>query len=121
VLASRPTARSALAFLELLPCTPNAAFTGCLLLGILDPTDELIAGQGRDVLPRIECRGVGDQRLTQVRRQLMYDSTGHSLTGHRSMVIRGRLRPTSQRDSERFERWQQQELTRTLTSYRVGA
>lgn len=44
VLAPRPAARSALAFFQLLPRTPNAALTGGLLLGILDPADELIAG-----------------------------------------------------------------------------
>ena len=68
VLAPRPAAGPALAILQLLLCPANAAFSGRLLLGILDPADELVARQGRDVLPGIECRGVGHQRLAQVRR-----------------------------------------------------
>jgi hypothetical protein len=52
--------------------SPDAALSGGRLLGILNPADELVAGQRRDVLPGIECRGVDDQRLTQVRGQLMH-------------------------------------------------
>ena len=78
VLAPRPAAGPALAFLQLLLGPPNAALSGGRLLGILDPADELVAGQGRDVLPGIECRGVGDQRLAQVRGQLVHHPTGHS-------------------------------------------
>ena len=66
VLAPWPAAGPTLAFLQLLLGPANAAFSGHLLLGILDPADELVAGQRRDVLPGIECRGVGDQRLAQV-------------------------------------------------------
>ena len=46
VLAPRPTAGPALAFLQLLLGAPNAALSGGLLLGILDPADELVAGLG---------------------------------------------------------------------------
>jgi hypothetical protein len=66
VLAPRPAAGPALAILQLLLGPANAAFSGRLLLGILDPADELVARQGRDVLPGIECRCVGDQRLAQI-------------------------------------------------------
>ena len=86
VLAPRPAAGPALAFLQLLLGAPNAALSGGLLLGILDPADELVAGQGRDVLPGIKCRRVGDQRLTQVRGKLMHHPAGHSLAAHGSMV-----------------------------------
>ena len=82
VLAPRPAAGPALAFLQLLLGPANAAFTRHLLLGILDPADELVAGQGRDVLPGIECRGAGDQRLAQVRGQLVHHPAGHSLAAH---------------------------------------
>ena len=68
VLATRPAAGPALAFLELLPGPANPALPGGFLLGILDPADELIAGQGCDVVPGVERRGVVDQRLTQVGR-----------------------------------------------------
>jgi hypothetical protein len=64
VLAPWPAARSTLAFLQLLLGPTNAACSGRLLLGILDPADELVAGQRCDVLPGIESRGVGDQRLS---------------------------------------------------------
>ena len=66
VLAPRPAAGPALAILQLLLGPANAAVSGRLLLGILDPADELVARQGCDVLPNIECRGVGGQRLAQV-------------------------------------------------------
>ncbi len=72
------------------PAPPGSAECGALgsvLLGILDPADELVAGQGRDVLPGIECHAVGDQRLTQVRGQLMHHPTGHSLAAHRPIVV----------------------------------
>jgi hypothetical protein len=87
VLAPRPAAGPALAFLQLLLGPPNAALSGPVLLGILDPADELVAGQGRDVLPRIECRSARDQRLAQVRGQLMHHPAGHFLAAHMPMVV----------------------------------
>ena len=86
VLAARPAAGPAQAFLQLLLGPPNTARPGGLLLGIFDPADELVAGQWRDVVPGIECRRVGLQRLTQVRGQFMYHPTGDSLAAHRSIV-----------------------------------
>jgi len=44
VLAPWPAAGPTLAFLQLLLGPANAAFSGHLLLGILDPADELVAG-----------------------------------------------------------------------------
>src|SRR5256714_9196 len=66
VPAPWPAAGPTLAFLQLLLGPADAAFSGHFLLGIVDPADELVAGQRRDVLPGIECRGVGGQRLAQV-------------------------------------------------------
>src|SRR5258708_33979846 len=86
VFAPRPAAGPALAFLQLLLGPSNAALSGGLLLGILDPADELVAGQGRDVPPGIECGRARDQRLIQVRGQFMHDSTGHPLAAHKPMV-----------------------------------
>ena len=83
VRATWPTAGPALAFLQLLLGPSNSALSGHLLLGILDPADELVAGQGRYVLPGIECCVVADQRLAQVRGQLVYHPTGNSLAAHR--------------------------------------
>src|SRR5689334_8386446 len=49
VLAARPAAGSAHAFLELFAGATDAALAGRLLLGVLDPADELVARQRRDV------------------------------------------------------------------------
>jgi hypothetical protein len=96
VPAPGPAAGAALAFFQLLLGPPNAALPGRLLLGILDPADELVAGERRDVLPGIQCRGIGDQRLLQVSGQLVHDSTGHSLAGHGLIVFETGI-PTSER------------------------
>jgi len=82
VLAPRPAAGPALAFLQLLLGPANAALSRPLLLRILDPTDKLVAGQGRDVAPGSECGGVRDQRRTQVFGELVHHPTGHVLAGH---------------------------------------
>jgi hypothetical protein len=66
VVAPRPAAGPTLAFLELLLGSANASFSGRLLLGILDPADELVAGQRREVPPGSERRWAGDQRVAQV-------------------------------------------------------
>src|SRR5437879_2396331 len=76
VPAPWPATRPTLAFLKLLLGPANATFPGHLLLGIFDPADELVAGQRRDVLPGVECRGVGDQRRAQVCWELVYHPTG---------------------------------------------
>jgi hypothetical protein len=86
VVASRPAAGSTLAFLKLLVGSANAAFSGHLLLGILDPADELVAGQRRDVLPGSERRRVGDKRLAQVLRKFVHHPTGHSLAAHKTTL-----------------------------------
>jgi hypothetical protein len=92
VLAPWPAARPTLAFLKLLLGPENAAFPGLLLLGIFDPADELVAGQRRDVLPGIERRGVGDQRLAEVSWKLVHHPTGHLLTDH-SVTVAGQGEP----------------------------
>ncbi len=63
VLAPWPAAGPTLAFLQLLHGPSDAAFPSPCLPGILDPADELVARQRRDVLPGIERRRVGDQLL----------------------------------------------------------
>src|SRR4051794_38575252 len=66
MLAPGPAAGPPLARLQLLLRPADATFSCRRLLGILDPADELVARQGRDVLPRIEGRRVGEQHLAQV-------------------------------------------------------
>jgi hypothetical protein len=82
VVAPWPAAGPTLTFLQLLLGPTYAAFSGHPPLGIFDPADELVAGQRRDVLPGIECRGVGDQRLAQVSWKLVHRPTGHSRAAH---------------------------------------
>jgi hypothetical protein len=62
--ASRPAAGPTLTFLQLLLCPANAAFSGLLLLGVLDPANELVASQGCDVPPGIKCSWVCHQCLS---------------------------------------------------------
>src|SRR6187549_2859957 len=92
VHAPRPAAGSALAFLQLFPRAANAAFSGRLLLGVLDPADELVARQGGDVLPGVERRGAARQRRAQVRRERVHHSTGKSLAAHTARVVAPHLR-----------------------------
>src|SRR5437899_566927 len=82
VLATWAAAGPTLALLELLLGPANSAFSRHLLLGILDPADELVAGQRRDVLPDIECCRVGDQRITQVAWKFVHHPTGQSRAAH---------------------------------------
>jgi hypothetical protein len=86
VCAPRPAAGSTLSLLEFLLGPANAALSGHLLLGILDPADELVPGQRRDVVPGVERGGVGDQRLAQVSWQVVHHSTGHSRAAHQATV-----------------------------------
>ncbi len=93
VCAPWPAAGPALALLQLLLGPTNAAFSGHLLLGILDPADELVAGQRRDIPPGIECRGVGDQCLAQVCWKLVHHPTGQSRAAH-TVTVAGRGKPS---------------------------
>lgn len=87
MLAPRPAAGAAQALFELLLGPANAALSGGLLLGVVDPADELVACQRGDVLPGSECCGVGDQCLAQVRGQLVHDAAGYPLDAHGASVI----------------------------------
>lgn len=87
MLTPGPAARPALTFLELFLGAPNPARSGGLLLGILDPADELVARQGRYVLPNVKRRGAGEQSLAQVPGQFMYHPAGHSLGAHTPIVV----------------------------------
>ena len=97
VRAPGPTARPTLAFLQLFLGAANATFPSLLLLGVLNPADELVAGQRRDVHPRLERGGVGDQHDPQIRRELVDHSTGQSLCRHGVRVAAGTGRLLSAR------------------------
>src|ERR1700753_2926182 len=90
MLASRPAAGPAHAFLEFLLGPANATLPGRGLLGVLDPADELVACQRRDVLPRRPWRGIAEQRLAQVGRQLVHHPARYSRAAHRARVTRRR-------------------------------
>jgi hypothetical protein len=62
VLAPWPAAGPTLALLQLLLGPANTAFSGHLLLRILDPADELVAGQRRDVPKETGGSGARDER-----------------------------------------------------------
>jgi catechol 2,3-dioxygenase-like lactoylglutathione lyase family enzyme len=87
VLAPGPTARPALSFLQLLLRSPNPPYSGGLLLCILDPADELVPGQRRDVLPGVERCRIREQRLTEVLGQFMHHPTGKALAAHPYIVM----------------------------------
>jgi hypothetical protein len=86
MLAPRPATGPALALFQLLLGPTDATFPRYLLLGILDPADEFVAGERRDVIPGIKCDGVGDQRLAQVSRKLVHHPTGNSRAAHEVTV-----------------------------------
>jgi len=96
MLTPWPAAGSTLAVLQLLLGPANAACSCRRLLGILDPADELVAGERCDVLPGIECCEVGDQRLPEVCGKLVHHPTGDSRGAHRATVaVYGSLFPKS--------------------------
>src|ERR1700759_1355840 len=82
VLATRPAAGPAEAFLEFLLGPADAALSGRSLFGVIDPADELVARQGRDVLPSGQCRRIGKQRLAQVCGQLVHHSARSPVAAH---------------------------------------
>ncbi len=124
VLTTWPTAGPTLAFFQLLLRPADAAFSGHLLLGILDPADELVAGQRCDVLPGIERDGVGDQGLAKVCRKLVYHPTKHSRAAHKATVATGRgfVDPKTRRVSNRYpgQRGPASEPTRRLIGEPTG-
>src|SRR5689334_15777542 len=90
--AARPTARPTLTFFELLLRPPDAAFSRLFLLRILDPADELVAGERCDVEPSLERGRVREKRGAQILRKLVDDSARDASLGHAR--TRGGLRPT---------------------------
>jgi hypothetical protein len=90
MLATWPTAGTPHTFFQLLLGPANTAFARLFLLGILYPTDELVAGQGCDVLPRIQCGVVSNQRLAEIARELVHHPTRNSLPAHSATVVEER-------------------------------
>jgi len=82
VFAAGPTARPALTFFELLLGAADAALARLVLLRIFDPTDELVACDGRDVHPRGERWRIPDEGLAEIGGELVDDASGDALCGH---------------------------------------
>lgn len=86
MLAPRPTAGPALALLQFLLGSADPPLTSLDLLGILDPADEFVPRQRRDVFPRRQRRGVVLQRCAQVGRQRV-DYPARNLLVHSATLL----------------------------------
>ena len=75
-----------MALLQLFLCPADPTCSRRLLSGVLDPTDELVARQGRYVPPSMECRRVADQRLAQIWGELVHHPTGNLLAAHKARL-----------------------------------
>jgi hypothetical protein len=82
VLAAGPAARPPLAFFELLLRPADPAFPRHLLLGVLDPADELVASERRDVPPRVQRNPVRTQRQAEILGQRVDHPTRHVCVAH---------------------------------------
>jgi len=88
VFATWPATRTTLTLLEFVQGDLEPTLTGGLLLSVLDPADELVAGKRCDVLPRPLCRWMGDQCAAQVQWQLMHHTTGNTRGDVKASVAR---------------------------------
>src|ERR1700676_2483501 len=80
---ARPAARPAHPFFEL-RAHPFDMLAPCLLFLDGDgPADPLVARERRDVFPGRQRLRVGRERLAEISREVMYDSSGHSNGCHR--------------------------------------
>jgi hypothetical protein len=70
-----PAARSAHALFEFLAGATNAPLAGDRFLGVFDPTDELVASEGRDVVPGHRRGLARRQSLSQILGQLVDGSS----------------------------------------------
>ena len=59
------------ALLELFLGPADSTVPGCLLLGILDPADELVASERGDIPPCRKRQGALDQRPTKIGRKII--------------------------------------------------
>ena len=91
---THPTTGTAHAFFEF------RAYPVNMLLALLrrlhgdGPTDPLVARKRRDVFPGRPCLRVGGERLSEISRKVMYDSSGHS-NGCHSVVPQATAKPGS--------------------------
>lgn len=74
--AARPTAGPTESIFQFLARPADSPLTGCGLLGVVDPTDELIARQRCDVPPGGQCPRMGGERRPQIVRQIVHHTAG---------------------------------------------
>jgi len=82
MFATGPAAGSTLALFEFFIGSSNSTLAGGLLLGVFDPADELVAGEHGDVVPGCERCGVRSQRLAEVGRKWVHDTTRNVGVAH---------------------------------------
>jgi hypothetical protein len=75
-----------LALLQLFASSAYATFSGHCPFGVLNPTYELVSSKGCDVHPGVERRGVGNQRVAQIPREFVDDTSRDSLAAHEARV-----------------------------------
>ena len=68
------------------PGSAESPLSGRLLLRVLDPADELVAGQRRDVVPGLERRALATSASRRSAGSV-HDPTGHSVAAHGAMVV----------------------------------
>jgi hypothetical protein len=64
VITTGPTTRATLTLFQLFLRTANSSLARNFLLGIVNPANELIASQWRNVDPGFECGRVRDERTS---------------------------------------------------------
>lgn len=80
-----PTTRTPRPFFKLRAHSLDVLPSGLVFLDGDGPADPLVARERRYVFPRVESRGVGSERLTEISREAMRDSAGDA-NGHRLLV-----------------------------------
>ena len=103
MLTPWPAAGPALALFEFFAGAAHPAFSRLLLLGVLHPADELVARQGRDVLPGVERSNTGNQSMARIVGKFVRYPTGHPLASHEATVAGTRERPLSSRSTRHFQ------------------
>jgi len=86
VVAPRPAAGPTHPLFQLFLGPADAPFPCLVLLGVLDPADELVARQTRDVVPGLERCRIRLQRRAQIGRKLVDHTTWHSCAAHGTTV-----------------------------------
>ena len=77
-----PTTWTALSLFEFFLCAPDSSCPCRDLFGIIDPTNEFVAGERCDVIPGLESRTIRNQGAPQVGGKFMDHATGYTSCVH---------------------------------------